>query len=141
MRAFDVFVVTVALLAQSSLQHTAILPPFPDKALKPNSSDAPAGCRLLLSDRGWPTDDIWKAEFPGIFKKLRGTVGPDWMFQAQSVADVQKAVNFAREKNVRLTVISTGHDFGGRYNVFNLQFLDLVKSNVRQVHSALRIKN
>jgi hypothetical protein len=104
----------VALFARLSVQHTAILPPFPDKALKANTSEAPAGCRYLPSDKGWPSDDMWKANFPGVFKKLRGTVGPDWMVQAQSVADVQKAVNFAREHNVRLTVITTGHDFHAR---------------------------
>jgi hypothetical protein len=114
----------LALWAEPSIQHTAILPPFPDKALRTNSTEAPAGCRFLLSDKGWPADHIWKAEFPGIFKKLRGSVGPDWMYQAQSVADVQKAVNFAREKNVRLTIISTGHDFGGRYVVFRLALVE-----------------
>jgi hypothetical protein len=114
MRPSAISLAAVALLAGPSLQHTAILPPFPDKILRANSSEAPAGCRFLPSDKGWPANHVWKAEFPGIFNKLRGTVGPDWMYQAQSVADVQKAVNFAREKNVRLTVISTGHDFGGR---------------------------
>lgn len=105
---------TAALFAGQSSQHTAIFPPFPDKALYANSSEAPPGCRLLLSDKGWPADSVWKTTFPGIFKKLRGTVGPDWMMQAKNIADVQKAVNFARERNVRLTVITTGHDFHGR---------------------------
>jgi hypothetical protein len=104
-----------ALFTSLSTQHTAILPPFPDKALRPNTTEAPAGCRFLLSDKGWPADSVWKAAFPGIFKKLRGTVGPDWMVQAKTVADVQKVVNFAKERNVRLTIISTGHDFHGRF--------------------------
>jgi hypothetical protein len=104
----------MALFTGLSTQHTAILPPFPDKILKANSSEAPANCKLLPSDRGWPSDQIWKTAFPGIFKKLKGTVGPDWMFQAQNIADVQKAVNFARDHNVRLTIISTGHDFHAR---------------------------
>ena len=104
----------VALLASSSLAHTAIRPPSPDKALTPGSSEAPPGCKLLASDKGWPTDDVWKKAFPGVFKKLKGTEGPDWMVQAKSVEDVQKAVNFARDNNVRLTIISTGHDFHGR---------------------------
>jgi hypothetical protein len=103
-----------ALFAAYSTQHTAILPPFPDKALRPNSTIAPSGCKYLLSDKGWPADHVWKAAFPGVFKKLKGTVGPDWMVQAKSVADVQKAVNFAKEHNVRLSIISTGHDFHGR---------------------------
>jgi hypothetical protein len=104
----------VALLAGPSMAHTAIKPPSPDRALTPNSSNAPPGCKLLASDKQWPADDVWKKAFPGVFKKLKGTEAPDWMVQAKSVEDVQKAVNFAREHNVRLTIISTGHDFGGR---------------------------
>jgi hypothetical protein len=104
----------VALLAWPSSQHTAILPPFPDRALKANSSEAPSGCKLLPSDKGWPADWKWRSTFPGVFKKLKGTVGPDWMVQTKTVEDVQKVVNFARENNVRLTIISTGHDFHGR---------------------------
>lgn len=98
-----------ALFSGSTVAHTAILPPFPDKALTANSSIAPAGCKYLASDKGWPADHVWKTNFPGVFKKLKGSVGPDWMVQAKNVADVQKVVNFAREHNVRLTIITTGH--------------------------------
>jgi hypothetical protein len=114
MKSFVLALSTAALFAGQSYQHTAIFPPFPDKALEHNSSVAPAGCKILSADKGWPAEHEWMSSFPGIFKKLRGTVGPDWMMQARTVADVQKAVNFAREKNVRLTVITTGHDFHGR---------------------------
>jgi hypothetical protein len=102
------------LLAAPGLAHTAIKPPGSDKALTPNSSNAPPGCKLLLSDKGWPADSVWKKEFPGIFKKLKGTEAPDFMVQAKTVEDVQKTVNFAREHNIRLTIITTGHDFHGR---------------------------
>lgn len=102
------------LLAAPSLAHTAIKPPSPDKALTPNSLDTPAGCKALASDKQWPADDVWKKAFPGVFKKLKGTEAPDYMVQAKSVQDVQNVVNFAREHNVRLTIITTGHDFGGR---------------------------
>src|ERR1700760_4239996 len=109
----------LAMLASSGMAHIAIMPPWPDRVLTPNSSEAPTGCKLLPSDKGWPSDDIWRKTFLGAYKKLKGTLGPDWMFQVKSVEDVQKAVNFAREHNVRLTVISTGHDFHGRLeNVF-----------------------
>jgi hypothetical protein len=97
-----------------SVQHTAILPPNPDKVLNPNSTDTPAGCKKLASDRGWPTDQVWRSALPGAFKKLRGTEASDWFFQAKTVADVQKAFAFVREHNIRLTIISTGHDFIGR---------------------------
>jgi hypothetical protein len=105
---------SVGLLVGVSVQHTAILPPNPDKVLTPNSTDTPPGCKKLPSDRGWPADQVWRSALPGVFKKLRGTEAPDWLFQAKSVADVQRAFSFAREHNVRLTVISTGHDFLGR---------------------------
>jgi len=109
------------LFAGSSTAHTAILPPFPDKALFANSSEAPAGCKFLPSDKGWPADHVWKKAFPGIFKKLKGTVGPDWMVQAKTVEDVQHVVNFAREHNVRLTIITTGHDFHGKFSIHGVR--------------------
>jgi hypothetical protein len=109
----------VAFLATGSLQHTAILPPNPDKVLRANSSETPEGCKKLASDKGWPADNVWRAALPGAFKKLKGTEAPDWMFQASSISDVQKAIKFAKEHNVRLTVISTGHDFLGRLVLAN----------------------
>jgi hypothetical protein len=104
----------LAFLAVPSIQHIAIMPALPDRALTPDSTEAPAGCKLLLCDKGWPADSVWKATFPGIFKKLKGSLGPDFMIQAKNVEDVQKAVNFARDHNIRLTVITAGHDFHGR---------------------------
>jgi hypothetical protein len=103
-----------AILASPALGHVAIKPPSPDKALTPNSSAAPPGCKLLASDKGFPADDVWLKEFPNAFKKMKGTEGPDWWIQPQKIEDVQKAVNFAREHNVRLSVITSGHDFHGR---------------------------
>jgi hypothetical protein len=108
-------VLGAALLAAPSLQHVAIKPPSGDKALTPNSSTAPPGCKLLASDKGWPTDAEWRKAFPKGFKKMKATEGPDWWIQAQSVKDVQDAVNFARERNVRLSILTSGHDFHGRY--------------------------
>jgi hypothetical protein len=114
MKAILPIILELAFFVGFSLQHTAILPPTGDRALKANSSDTPPGCRKLASDRGWPVDSIWRSSLPGVFKKLRGSEAPDWMFQAKSVADVQKAIKFAQDHNVRLTIISTGHDFIGR---------------------------
>ncbi|KAK3293799.1 uncharacterized protein B0H64DRAFT_462022 [Chaetomium fimeti] len=39
---------------------------------------------------------------------------PVYVVNATSVKQVQAAVNFARNKNVRLVIKNTGHDFGGR---------------------------
>jgi hypothetical protein len=43
-----------------------------------------------------------------------GTGYPVYVVEAQEASDVKAAIDFAREKNVRLNVKSTGHDFLGR---------------------------
>jgi hypothetical protein len=82
---------------------------------------APAGCRLIHTDQGFPSDAEFKAALPGVFKRPavapkgdEGNVHPDYRLRAMSYADVQKAVDFARTRNIRLTVINSGHDFLGR---------------------------
>jgi len=44
------------------------------------------------------------------------TIGgyPAYVLNATTVAQVQLAVNFARNKNIRLVVKNTGHDFSGK---------------------------
>jgi hypothetical protein len=103
-----------ALLASSSVAHVAIKPPSPEKWLIPNSSNAPSGCKLLASDKGFPTEEDVLQTFPKVFRKMKGTEGPDFWLQPQTVEEVQKAVKFAHEKNIRLNVITSGHDFHGR---------------------------
>ncbi|OTA99711.1 hypothetical protein M426DRAFT_27251 [Hypoxylon sp. CI-4A] len=39
---------------------------------------------------------------------------PEYVVNATSVRHIQAAVNFARNKNIRLIIKNTGHDFGGR---------------------------
>ncbi|KAI4861201.1 FAD-binding domain-containing protein [Hypoxylon rubiginosum] len=39
---------------------------------------------------------------------------PEYVVNATSVKDIQAAVNFARNNNIRLVIKNTGHDFGGR---------------------------
>lgn len=123
--AFNAFL-GAALLAAPALGHTAIKPPSPDRALTPNSVDTPAGCKALLSDKQWPADAVWRKAFPGVFRKLKGTEAPDYMVQAKSVQDVQNVVNFARDHNVRLTIITTGHDFGGRLVTWNFPLQQII---------------
>jgi hypothetical protein len=106
-----------AMLASSAMAHVAMMPPFPDRALTPNSFVAPEGCKKLLCDKGFPEEHVFRDTFPGVYKKLKGTYGPDYMLQVKTVEDVKKGVNFARKHNIRLTVISTGHDFLGRFVV------------------------
>jgi hypothetical protein len=132
-------VLGAAILAAPSFQHVAIKPPSGDKALTPNSSTAPSGCKLLASDKGWPSDEEWLKVFPKGFKKMKGTEGPDWWIQPQTVTEVQAAVNFARERNVRLSVITTGHDFHGRYEnqEYSWEFLLTIGSG--DTRSGLRV--
>ena len=68
----------------------------------------------MASDKGFPAEEAWTKAFPKVFKKMKGTEGPDYWIQPQSVQEIQTAVNFARENNVRLGVITSGHDFHGR---------------------------
>ena len=39
---------------------------------------------------------------------------PEYAVEATTVAQVQLAVNFARNNNIRLVIKNTGHDFGGK---------------------------
>jgi hypothetical protein len=39
---------------------------------------------------------------------------PDFVVKATDVAQIQKAINFAREHNIRLVIKNTGHDFGAK---------------------------
>ncbi|KAI1504031.1 hypothetical protein F5X99DRAFT_68091 [Biscogniauxia marginata] len=39
---------------------------------------------------------------------------PEYVVNATNVKHIQTAVNFARNKNIRLVIKNTGHDFGGR---------------------------
>lgn len=73
----------------------------------------PTGCRKLKTDTDWPTQEQWEAALPGVVP-TNGTDEhgslPDYRLQARSVEDVQAAVRFAKEHNVRLSVLTTGHD-------------------------------
>lgn len=53
---------------------------------------------------------------PGISPEGNCTLGgyPSYVVDAQNVAHLQLAVNFARSTNLRLVIKNTGHDFNGR---------------------------
>ncbi|KLU91525.1 FAD binding domain-containing protein [Magnaporthiopsis poae ATCC 64411] len=81
--------------------------------------------RTLLDDpltilNVWPQGDTCRVALPGSGPGgadpppcTRGGF-PEYVVNATTVRDVQAAVNFARNKNLRLVVKNTGHDFGGR---------------------------
>jgi hypothetical protein len=79
-------------------------------------TSAPAGCRKLSTDSDWPTAEQWKAALPEVVPfKNRGTgFHPDYTLRARSAKDVQQAVTFCKQNNIRLTIINSGHDWLGR---------------------------
>lgn len=86
-------------------------------------------CRLLPQDSDWPSPETWSAELPGVtsIRDENNKTGPipDYRLRAQSIEDVQAAVRFASEHNVRISVITTGHDQIGRNDAASGLLLDL----------------
>jgi hypothetical protein len=106
------------MMGGMNMNHPAAAPPSPQTKA---TTSAPAGCRLIHTDAGYPSDATFLAALPGVFKRPavaakgdEGLVHPDFRLRAMSYADVEKAVDFARTHNIRLTVINSGHDFLGR---------------------------
>ena len=76
---------------------------------------APAGCRKLNTDTDWPSSAAWQAAFPGVIPKPANIkIGPDYRIRVQTAGDIQKALKFANDNNIRVSIIATGHDFMGR---------------------------
>jgi FAD/FMN-containing dehydrogenase len=88
----------------------------------------PEGCRKLNTDADWPPQKIWEDAMPGI-EYLRSTFSrattPDYRYQVRSVPDVQRALKFAQENNVRVSIITTGHDYLGRSTASSGLLIDL----------------
>jgi hypothetical protein len=78
------------------------------------STVAPAGCFKLSTDADFPTPEIWKAALPGVIPKSGNRAQADYRFRVKSASHVQKAVKFAKQHNVRVSVITSGHEFSGR---------------------------
>lgn len=93
-------------------------PAAPAKAAGPQKIKTPPGCKALANDVDWPTEAEWKKTFPNLVlrpKNLAQGVGrPDYKVRARTYEDVVATVKFAAEKNIRLSVITSGHDFLGR---------------------------
>jgi len=105
------------LLATSfaSLQAAPSGEPLPPVAK--DSTTAPPGCKLINTDKGYPTHDEFKATFPNIWTK-EGMNRPDYHLPVQNVAQLQNAVQFATKHNIRLSILNSGHDFLGRSACF-----------------------
>jgi hypothetical protein len=78
----------------------------------PGKTTTPAGCRKLSTDVDWPADAEWKKVLPEIVARsktlAKGVYRPDYKVQAESIKDVQNAVKFCAQNNLRLTIIDTG---------------------------------
>jgi hypothetical protein len=76
-----------------------------------------------FTDSSWhtnhPTSNMWQnynnySCMPTAGGSCSNDGFPIYVVQAKEASDVKAAVDFAREKNVRLNIKSTGHDFLGR---------------------------
>ncbi|KAF2231815.1 hypothetical protein EV356DRAFT_578880 [Viridothelium virens] len=84
---------------------------------QPSSQSTPIGCNVIAADAGFPTSAVWQSAMPGIVPRSKYPAPgahPNYQLVAKSSKDVQIAVNFAREHNVRFSVLNSGHDFLGR---------------------------
>ncbi|KAK1509331.1 isoamyl alcohol oxidase [Colletotrichum costaricense] len=89
---------------------------------------APSGCSKLPTDDDWPTAEEWQARLPGIINQTSSDANgplPNYRIRAKSYSEVQNAVKFAASKNIRLTIITTGHDELGRSDAGSGLIIDL----------------
>ena len=77
---------------------------------------APSNCKKLPIDSDWPSEKTWETELPGSTKRgaQKKWTSPDYTYVGNTVAKVQAAVKFAAKHSVRLSILSSGHDFIGR---------------------------
>jgi hypothetical protein len=108
---------------------TALLVVSATSNAAPNDNTTPEGCRKLKIDVDWPTLAAWKTAIPGVTAGNAGPQGPDYRIQVKDFADVQNAVKFATKNNIRVTIITTGHDQIGRSDSSSGLLIDLTKLN------------
>src|SRR5690242_6523164 len=94
-----------------------------------NGTITPVGCKKLNTDIDWPSLAEWQAELPNVVPatKLADQWGslPDYRLQAKSIEDVQAAVRFTKKHDIRLTVLTTGHDQQARSDAGSGLIIDL----------------
>ncbi|KAL2255431.1 hypothetical protein VTK26DRAFT_3397 [Humicola hyalothermophila] len=100
----------------------------PAAACYPGEHYDPSTCRWLVNESGqthfWVDDPLTTlTQWPQgstcvLAANAEGTCTrggfPEYVVNATEVKHIQAAVNFARNKNIRLIIKNTGHDFGGR---------------------------
>jgi len=103
-------------------------PPAPAAGCHRNSVDSAgaASCALVTSE--WhtaqfhvdhPTSTLWQnwnnySCSPDTRSQCSTAGYPVYVVAVKQTSDIKAAVNFAREKNIRLNIKETGHDFLGR---------------------------
>jgi hypothetical protein len=74
-------------------------------------------CKKLSGDAGWPAPDVWAKALPGVIPREQNdpkVTRPDYQLVATSISQVQAAVKFAADNNIRLSILNSAHDFLGR---------------------------
>ena len=98
---------------------TSIPKSAPPTEATPESSTSKLGslCKTVVGDGDWPKYEVWTQALPNV--KPVVVIGrdahPNYFLAARSINDVKDAVNFANRYNIRLSVISSGQDYLGRY--------------------------
>ncbi|KAK3311743.1 hypothetical protein B0H66DRAFT_482832 [Apodospora peruviana] len=121
-----------------------------------------ATCRYLVQQAGrshfwlddplstltqWPQGATCQPALNPVGNCTRGG-SPEYVVNATTVKHIQAAVNFARNKNVRLVIKNTGHDFGGRSMgagslsawVHNLKSFEFIANYTSDVYSGMAVR-
>lgn len=96
------------------------------------NAQTPIGCRKLSTDQDWPSIEVWEAAIPGVVRQNGSDAHgglPNYRIRAQSASDIQASVRFASKHNIRLSVITTGHDQLGRSDAGSGLIVDLSLMN------------
>lgn len=96
-------------------------------------------CRRLPKDPDWPSHEVWEAALPGVIPiQSNFTAGslPNYRLRAHSIEEIQAAVQFVTEQNVRLSVVTTGHDQLGRSDAGSGLLLDLSLLRGIKIHES-----
>lgn len=100
----------------AALQNSTVANMFAFASNPTKSKRSPQhGCKVMPEDSWWPVKPIWD-----VFDILLGGsliktgAYPTYAVNVSTVAQIQLAVNFARNLNLRLVVKNTGHDFNGK---------------------------
>jgi hypothetical protein len=74
-------------------------------------SDPLSSCLVLPGDPSWPASAVWRQAMPEVEKpKPKGNFKhPDYRLEATTTAEVISAVKFAKEHNIRFTVLNSGY--------------------------------